>query len=74
MGQGALLLACYSAGLMVPFAAAGMMTGWTTWLLRRYGNCLTFANQAAGVLLIALGIALFTGLLPTISSRFALGS
>ncbi len=71
--QGSLLLLSYSLGLMIPFIAAGIMTGWTSWLLRRYGKWLSYANAVAGMMLILLGIALFTGLLPRLSSRLALG-
>jgi cytochrome c-type biogenesis protein len=73
-GQGALLLFVYALGLMLPFIAAGLVTGWTSWLLRRQGRWLAVANKAAGVLLIALGIALFTGALPILSSWLALGT
>lgn len=72
--QGSLFLTSYSLGLMVPFVAAGVMTGWTSWLLRRHGHWLSYANRIAGVLLIALGIALFTGILPVLSSYLALGT
>jgi cytochrome c-type biogenesis protein len=74
VGQGALLLTSYSLGLMVPFVAAGVMTGWTSWMLRRHGKWLSYANYVAGILLIALGIGLFTGLLPLLSSYLALGT
>lgn len=72
-GQGSLLLASYALGLMLPFIGAGLLTGWTSWLLRRHGRWLTYATQVAGVLLIALGIAVFTGLFSTLSSYLALG-
>ena len=74
VGRGALLLFVYSLGLMLPFIGAGFVTGWTSWLLRRHGRWLLVANKVAGVLLIVLGIALFTDLLPTLSSWLALGS
>lgn len=74
VGQGALLLTSYSLGLMIPFIAAGVTTGWTSWLLRKHGKWLSYANYVAGVLLIFLGITLFTGLLPLLSSRLALGT
>ncbi len=69
-----LLLGSYSLGLMIPFIVAGVATGWTSGLLRRYGKWLTYANTVAGVMLIALGIMLFTGVLPLISKRLALGT
>ncbi len=73
-GYGAALLASFSFGLMVPFVAAGLVTGWTSQLLRTQGRWLEVAHQAAGVMLIAFGISLFTGLLPRISSALALGT
>ncbi|MEX2430702.1 MAG: cytochrome c biogenesis protein CcdA [Dehalococcoidia bacterium] len=72
--QGALLLASYSAGMMLPFVVAGVTTGWTSNLLRTRGRLLQMANQVAGVLLIVLGTSIFTGLLPALSSRLALGA
>ena len=44
VGQGALLLAAYSAGLMLPFVAAGITTSWTSALLRRHGRWLDMAT------------------------------
>ncbi|MBF8299435.1 MAG: cytochrome c biosis protein [Dehalococcoidia bacterium] len=73
-GQGALLLAAYALGMMLPFVAAGAAAGWTSWLLRKQGRWLVVGSQAAGVLLIGLGIVLFTGLMPVISQRLALGT
>ena len=73
-GQGTLLLTSYSIGLMLPFVGAGILTGWTSWLLRRHGRWLVYSNYVAGVMLIGLGIALFTGLLPLLSSYLALGT
>ena len=72
--QGALLLAAYSAGLMLPFLAAGLANGWTSWLLRKHGRWLDTATKVSGVLLVLLGIALFTGLLGTLSGYLALGA
>lgn len=74
IGGGALLLTSYALGLMLPFIAAGAVTGWTSWLLRRRGRWLIYSNAVAGVLLIALGITLFTGLLPVLSGYLALGT
>jgi len=71
---GTTLLTSYALGLMLPFIAAGAVTGWTSWLLRRHGRLLSYANVVAGILLIGLGITLFTGLLPVLAGRLALGT
>lgn len=65
--QGALLLFAYSMGMMLPFLGAGVFTGWTSVLLRRHGRTLTYLNYVGGVLLITLGIAIFTNLLPLLT-------
>ena len=72
--HGALLLSSYSAGIMVPFLAAGIATGWTSTLLRRYGSVLNTLSKVGGGVLILLGIAVFTNVLPILSGYLALGT
>ncbi len=67
--QGAVLLFAYSLGMMLPFLGAGVFTGWTSALLRRHGRVLTYANYAGGMVLIVLGIVVFTNLLPVLARR-----
>ncbi len=74
VGDGALLLFAYALGLMVPFAAAGAFSGWTRALLQRYGNALSYTTYASGVLLIALGIVVFTNLMPVIARYVPIGT
>ncbi len=61
VGEGAILLACYSAGLAVPFLLTAVaFTRATTafrWLRDRY----LIVTAVSGVVLIAMGILLFTG-------------
>ena len=71
--QGALLLLAYSLGLMLPFMGAGIFAGWTTTLMRRHGRILQYANYVGGVLLISLGVIVFTNLLPTIAQYTPIG-
>ena len=71
--QGATLLFAYSLGMMLPFLAAGVFTGWTSALLRRHGRALTYTSYAGGVLLIALGIIVFTNLMPVLARYLPLG-
>ena len=53
---------------------ARLSTVATSWLLRRHGRWLAYAHQAAGALLIVFGVALFTGVLPLLSSYLAPGA
>lgn len=73
VGEGALLLLAYSLGLMLPFAGAGAFSGWTRALLQRHGHALNYATQTGGILLIALGIVVFTNLMPVIAQFIPIG-
>jgi hypothetical protein len=61
VGQGALLLACYSAGLAVPFmltaVAFNRATAASRWLRDRW----TIVTAVSGIVLIAMGVLLLTG-------------
>ena len=61
VGEGALLLACYSAGLAVPFmltaVAFNRATAASRWLRDRW----TIVTAISGVVLIAMGALLLTG-------------
>jgi cytochrome c-type biogenesis protein len=61
VGQGALLLACYSAGLAVPFMltaiAFNRATAASRWLRDRW----TIVTAISGIVLIAMGVLLLTG-------------
>lgn len=70
--QGATLLFAYSLGMMLPFLGAGVFTGWTTVLMRRHGRVLAYANYVGSVLLIVLGIIVFTNLLPVLTKYLPL--
>ena len=71
--SGAVLLTAYSLGIMLPFILAGVFSGWTRVLLRRYGRALQVAGASGGVLLIALGVIVFTNLMPVIASAVPMG-
>ena len=61
VGEGALLLACYSAGLAVPFMLTAVAftraTAAFSWLRDRW----TYVTAVSGVVLIAMGVLLLTG-------------
>jgi cytochrome c-type biogenesis protein len=68
--QGVVLLSAYSLGMAVPFLLAALGMAQVTTLLRRHGRVIHYLSIATGVLLIAVGIMLFTGTLERLA-RFA---
>ena len=70
VGQGALLLLVYSAGLGIPFlvtgAAFSTMSGW----LRRLNRHLGIVSKITGLFLIFVGVLLFMDRLALISNLF----
>lgn len=74
--QGAGLLFVYALGLGVPFVLAGLAVGSLTAWLRRMGKYMKWVSIVSGVLLILIGIAIFTDSLRLLSgygSFFDLG-
>ena len=61
VGQGALLLAVYAAGLGVPFLAAAAFSQPFMRLMRRFRAHMATVEKVTGVLLVATGIAFLTG-------------
>lgn len=59
-GQAAFLLFIYSVGLMLPFLIVGFFTGHTAKFLREHASFVRYTNLVAGVVLIILGILIFT--------------
>jgi cytochrome c-type biogenesis protein len=67
VGEGALYLAAYSAGLAIPFLLAATQIGWVTTVLRKYNKVMHYTEIVMGVLLIALGVLLLTGRIATLA-------
>jgi len=61
VSTGASLLSAYSAGLAIPFLVAALGVGWVTTALRKYGKAMRYVEIAMGVVLVIIGIMLFTG-------------
>lgn len=59
--SGALLLGVYAAGLAVPFLIVGVFADRGAALLKRFGKASKAIEVVGGVLLVLLGIAVFTG-------------
>jgi cytochrome c-type biogenesis protein len=66
---GASLLSAYSAGLAVPFLVAALGIGWVSTVLRKYGKVMRIVEVAMGVLLVLVGIMLFSGIFELIAQR-----
>ncbi|MGE5250715.1 MAG: cytochrome c biogenesis CcdA family protein [Bacteroidota bacterium] len=66
---GASLLSAYSAGLAIPFLVAALGIGWVSTILRRYGRVMRIVEVVMGVLLVLVGIMLFSGIFELIAQR-----
>jgi len=65
--QGAVLLTAYSAGLAIPFLFASLGIEWVTNVLRKYSSVIRYSTIGMGVLLIIVGVLLFTGRFETLA-------
>ncbi len=71
VNRAAVLLAAYSLGLGIPFLLAAAGVGNISHLLKRYGRYLRYVSIATGLLLVVIGILLFTGVYSGTMARFA---
>lgn len=69
ISQGATLLSAYSIGLGIPFLAAALGIGWVTTILRKYSKTMRYVEIIMGVILVVIGIMLFTGAFELIAQR-----
>jgi cytochrome c-type biogenesis protein len=65
--RGVLLLGFYSVGLAIPFLFAAVGIGWVTAILKKYAKVMHYAEIAMGVILIIVGVLLFSGFFNTLS-------
>jgi cytochrome c-type biogenesis protein len=72
MGQGIVLLTAYTLGLGIPFFLAAVGFNWFLASTRRVRRWVVPLERAAGVLLVLVGILLFTGRF-TVMSNFLAG-
>ncbi|HEY5596258.1 MAG TPA: cytochrome c biogenesis protein CcdA [Candidatus Bipolaricaulota bacterium] len=61
MGQSALLMAAFSAGLAIPFLLTGAFTSRISKWLSAHQAFMRWLHRATGVMLIVLGVLIFTG-------------
>ncbi|MBL8049715.1 MAG: sulfite exporter TauE/SafE family protein [Anaerolineales bacterium] len=69
VSQGATLLSFYSAGLAIPFLIAALGVGWVTATLKKYNKVMRYVEIAMGIILVIIGILLFTGLFSLIAQQ-----
>ena len=62
------LLLSYSLGLGIPFLLVGLFTNQAQGLINKAGKWITYANYVFGVILIAIGIFVFTNQLSRIAN------
>lgn len=67
VSTGVSLLSAYSVGLAIPFLMAALGVGWVSTVLRKYGKVMHYIEVAMGVILVILGIMLFSGIFQRIA-------
>jgi len=66
---GATLLSAYSMGLAIPFLVAALGIGWVTTILKNYSKAMRYIEIGMGVLLIVVGVMLFSGVFSLITQQ-----
>ncbi|MFH1189679.1 MAG: cytochrome c biogenesis protein CcdA [Candidatus Omnitrophota bacterium] len=69
VGEGAKLLALYSAGLGLPFLITAVAMNVFLALFNRFKNAIIYINRAAGILLILAGVLIMTDSLNMVTQR-----
>jgi cytochrome c-type biogenesis protein len=67
VSTGVSLLSAYSAGLAIPFLVAALGVGWVSVTLKKYGKVMHYIEIAMGVILVIIGIMLFSGIFERIA-------
>lgn len=62
LSTGVSLLSAYSAGLAIPFLIAALGVGWVSVTLKKYGKFMHYVEVAMGVILVIVGVMLFSGI------------
>jgi cytochrome c-type biogenesis protein len=70
VGEGMLLLGAYAAGLGIPFLLSAWLVDRVLIWLRHFQRYVRWVEIAAGLLLIAIGLAMFFNSLPRVSAWF----
>jgi cytochrome c-type biogenesis protein len=71
MWAGVGLLTVYSAGLAIPFLIASLALDWFLQTFKRFRHWIPVVEKASGILLILLGVLLFTGKFTVLTAMLA---
>jgi cytochrome c-type biogenesis protein len=69
ISTGVSLLSAYSAGLAIPFLVAALGVGWVSLTLKKYGKVMHYVEIVMGVILVIVGIMLFSGTFELIAQK-----
>jgi cytochrome c-type biogenesis protein len=67
VSTGVSLLSAYSAGLAIPFLIAALGVGWVSATLKKYGKVMHYVEIVMGVVLVIVGVMLFSGIFERIA-------
>jgi len=67
VSTGVSLLSAYSAGLAIPFLIAALGVGWVSATLKKYGKVMHYVEIDMGVILVIVGVMLFSGIFERIA-------
>lgn len=68
------LIGVYTLGFVLPFLAVGLFTGTLLDLFKRYQNIVRYTVKAGGVLLVIMGIMMFTGTMNSVTGYLSGGA
>jgi len=71
VNRGTALLSVYSLGLAIPFLLAALAIGQASQLIRRLGRMMRYIEITTGILLVLIGILLFSGTLSWFAIQFS---
>jgi len=67
VSTGVSLLSAYSAGLAIPFLIAALGVGWVSVTLKKYGKVMHYVEIVMGIILVIVGVMLFSGIFERIA-------
>ncbi len=65
--KGFLLIGVYTLGFVLPFLAVGFFTTTVLDFLKRHGNVVAYTVKAGAVLMILMGVMMFTGMMNSVT-------
>lgn len=69
--KGFLLIGVYTLGFVIPFLAVGFFTTAVLDFLKRHGNVVAYTVKAGAVLMVLMGVMMFTGTMNSVTGYFS---